>query len=170
MADKSYEKHIEDLIKVRSEIRKAGECYCDKDFPREAYHMIKAIAIADALGIEQDEFFLHKRIVEKEFNMQDTLIMEDLMTHFHQSPPTTEVWLCVILRGDGDNDILPFYNEEEAFKLFKETLDEYFNEDGLKFDSFGNTYEQCYEVKEFFIEENLNHYDVQCYVIKQKIR
>ena len=75
MADKSYEKHIEDLIKMRSEIRKAVNAYKNQNYGEEAYFMIRAEAFADALGIETDEFLEHKSLVEREADMPDNLLL-----------------------------------------------------------------------------------------------
>ena len=75
MADKSYEKHVEDLIKMRSEIRSALNAYKLGNTGEEVYFMVRAKAVADALGISNDEFLDHKMLVEKEEGMVDCLMM-----------------------------------------------------------------------------------------------
>ena len=75
MADKSYEKHVEDLIKVRSEIRKAVGAYKIGNTGAEVFFMVRAEAVANTLGISNDEFLDHKMLVEKEEGMMDTLMM-----------------------------------------------------------------------------------------------
>lgn len=75
MADKSYEKHVEDLIKMRGEIRSALNAYKLGNTGEEVYFMVRAKAVADALGISDDEFLYHKMLVEKEEGMVDCLMM-----------------------------------------------------------------------------------------------
>ena len=75
MADKSYEKHVEDLIKMRSEIRSALNAYKLGNTGEEVYFMVRAKAVADTLGISDDEFLDHKMLVEKEEGMADCLMM-----------------------------------------------------------------------------------------------
>ena len=159
MADKSYEKHVEDLIKVRSEIRKAAESYSKQAYDEEAWHMCRAIAMAEALEINMDEFFLHKRIVEKEFGTKDVLIMDDFFTHY---------------KGKGDVYVLLFidtydtnyheeviFNEKEAQNKYEELVRKYFDMDNRKEDSWGNTFYECTKnYKEAFFGDNENHGEI----------
>ena len=74
---RKYEQHVANLIKVRSEMRKAADCYKRKEYAKETYYMCRAKAMADALGISSDEFFYHKGVIEIEEEVGTTLIDGD---------------------------------------------------------------------------------------------
>ena len=66
MGDIHYEKHVENLIKMRSELRSAVGSYKIGNTGAEMYFMCRAKAVADALGISTDEFNEHKALKEKQ--------------------------------------------------------------------------------------------------------
>ena len=165
--DKSYEKHIEDLIKVRSEIRKAAEDYCKGDHNGEAYRMCRAEAMADALGIEQDEFFLHKRLVEKEVGMVDTL----LMGYEYKNDAITEVYNVYYFDlYDNDFESKSFRDEGKAKEYFSERIQHYVDMDKITQDSYGNTIEECKEHGQFFVGDNGNHGDIYILLIGNVVK
>ena len=164
--DKSYEKHVEDLIKVRSEIREAARDYHKGDHNGEAYRMCRAEAMADALGIEQDEFFLHKRLVEKEFGMVDTL----LMGSEYKNNAITEVYnITEFDVYDNDFTVKTFCDKDSAQEYFNKRIQVGVDMDKISQDSYGNTIEECKKCGQFFVEDNENHGDVYIFLTKNTV-
>lgn len=166
MADKSYEKHIEDLIKMRSEIRKAVNAYKNHNYGEEVYFMVRAEAFANALGIENDEFLNHKAIVEKEEEMQDCLMMGreciDILNEWNDKE-TNQVQVYTILiidDSDCDYDEHVTLNRKEAFEEFHNIVKKYFDMDDIIKDSWGNKFEDCINSHEAFFGDNINHGDI----------
>lgn len=163
MADKSYEKHIEDLIKMRSEIRKAVNAYKNHNYGEEVYFMVRAEAFANALGIENDEFLNHKAIVEKEEEMQDCLMMG------RECIDTINEWnnfngnlytLIFIDTADFNYDEKLFTDGFKAEEEYKKLVQKYFDMDDIKKDSWGKSLEECLRDKEAFFGDNINHNEI----------
>ena len=166
--DKSYEKHIEDLIKVRSEIRKAGEDFLQKDYSGEAYRMCRAKAMAEALGITDDEFFLHKSLVEKEFDLGTTLISPEDIAYYCDEKMETYVLTEIV-----DNDaptVKVFQYKRDGDIAFNEILDKYYELDKFESDDNGCTYDECKKSQCFYLRENVKHACIWCALEKKKVQ
>ena len=74
------EAHTLNLIRVRLELRLAAGAKRCEYTAREMYHMCRAKAIADVLGISDEEFREHKRLVEIEEGLNDLLLCENAIT------------------------------------------------------------------------------------------
>ena len=167
MAKDNYEKHVEDLIKVRSEIRKAAKSYVNKNYADEAYHMCRAIAMADALSIDNDEFFLHKRLVEKEFEMQDCLIMDDFFSYHKDVNVYSVLYIDSYDCAYGEK---VFRDKDSAERHYKEFVQKFFNLDKLTADSWGKSFKECLEDGEAFFEDNENHGEIYISLRSYKLR
>jgi hypothetical protein len=177
MADKSYEKHVEDLIKMRSEIRSALNAYKLGNTGEEVYFMVRAKAVADALGISDDEFLDHKMLVEKEEGMVDCLMMpleciSSLNEYYkRESKPKGEEVYTVIFADIYDNNWTEkVFNEyDSAYGYYTEKVRHYFMLDKRNTDSFGNKFEECLTVGQAFFEDNGNHGDIYVWMAKRTI-
>lgn len=161
MGDIHYEEHILKLIKVRSEIRQALECYKARKYAKEVYHMCRAKAMADALEISNDEFLDHKRIVELEDGMVDCLIDGDDTYYIDWLDNGLTIY-TVIYASIYDNDFSStnFTSYKEAEEYFAKKAKHYFDFDRRKEDSYGNGFDECVARGQAFFEDNGNHGDI----------
>lgn len=173
------EKHVENLIKMRSEIRSALNAYKLGNTGEEVYFMVRAKAVADALGISNDEFLDHKMLVEKEEGMVDCLMMpQECISSLNEcykigSKPKKETVYTLVFTDIHDNN---FYTKSikersKAYEKFSDKVKSYFDIEGRNIDSYGNTFEECVENGQAFFEDNAHHGDVyiwlMCNIIEQ---
>ena len=168
MADKHYEEHVLNLIKVRSEIRKAGEDFLQKDYSGEAYRMCRAKAMAEALGITDDEFFLHKSIVEKELDLEANLISPEDIAYYCDEK--IEIYVLTEIVDNDAPAVTVFQYKRDGDIAFNEILDKYYKWDRFERDDNGYTYEDCKKFQCFYLRENIEHTCIWCALEKKKVQ
>lgn len=78
------ERHVKNLVMVKQELAKAVMGYKQGFKPLEMYHMCRAKAMADALGVSPAEFYLIKRLTELDEGMEDNLMDEQAILLYAQ--------------------------------------------------------------------------------------
>ena len=178
MGDIHYEEHIENLIKMRSELRSAVGSYKIGNTGAEMYFMCRAKAVADALGISKDEFLEHKTLVEKEEGMVDSLMeessiiteyndmekhLEELAHKMETYPKPKDITLHTVIYAsiyDNDFSSTNFTSYKEAEEYFAKKVKYYFDLDKREEDSYGNKFEECVNRGQAFFEDNERHGDI----------